>query len=65
MKSLAEPYFETMIKLEFSTKLWNVEISQATLLVVSPHDVLIAILKILGTLTRNICDGVHIQYSYW
>ena len=54
-----------MIKFEFSTKLWNVEISQATLLVVSPHDVLIAILKILGTLTRNICDGVHIQYSYW
>ena len=54
-----------MIKFEFSTKLWNVEISQATLLVVSPHDVLIAILKILGTLTRNICDDVHIQYSYW
>ena len=47
--------------MEFSTKLQNAEISQVTLLVVSPHHALIAILRILGTLTRNICDGVSFQ----
>ena len=47
--------------IEFSTKLENAEISQATLLVVSPHDALIAILNILGTLTRNIYDGISFQ----
>ena len=31
---------------------------------VSQHDALPAILKILGTLTRNICGGVSFQYSY-
>ena len=44
---------------EFTTKLQN------ALFVVLPHDALIAILKIPGTLTRNICDGVSFQYSYW
>ena len=44
--------------IEFSTKLQNVEISQAALLVVSPHDALIATLKILGTLTRSMMESV-------
>ena len=47
--------------IEFSTKLLNVEISQATLPVVSPHDTVIAIFKILGTLTRKTCDAVNFQ----
>ena len=52
------------------TKLYNADISQATLLVVSPHDALIAILKILGTLTRNgwmdafVMDEISFKYSY-
>ena len=48
---------------EFLTNSENAEIPQATVLVVSPHDALIAILKILGKLARNICDGVSFQYS--
>ena len=35
--------------------IWNRRI------VVSPHGTQITILKILGTLTRNICDGVSFQ----
>ena len=33
--------------------------------VVLVNEVLTAMLKIVGTLTRNICDGVSFQYSYW
>ena len=62
-KYLEQLLFKTHQLIEFSTKLSNAKISQATLLVVSPHDALMAILKILGTLTRNICDGVSFLYS--
>ena len=54
-KSLEELLFETYPNdrmIEFSIK------SQTTLLVISPNDALIAILKIRGTLARYICDGV-------
>ena len=50
--------------IEFLAKLYNAEISQATLPVVSPHGTLIVILKILGTLTKNTCDGFSLLYSY-
>ena len=50
--------------IEFSTKSSNVQISQATLLVVSPHDAVMAIFKIPGILTRKTCDAVNFQQSY-
>ena len=50
--------------IEFSTKSPNVQILQATLLVASPHDAVVAILKILGILTRKTCDAVNFQHSY-
>ena len=63
-KFLEELLFEKYQSKEFLTKLYNAEISQVTLLVVSPHDALAAILKTLGTLTRNICGGVTFSYSH-